>query len=275
MNDRVRIDVHEHVATVTLDRAGKMNAMDPAMFDALPAAAAEVEARGDVRAVVITGAGGNFSAGIDIAGFGGADIASSFADEAFALCGDTPANRYQHPTWVWHALSVPVIAAIEGVCFGAGVQVVSGADIRIAAPDSRLSVMEIKWGLVPDMGITATLRDVMPLDRLKLLAYTGQIIDGNEAAALGLVTQATPEPLASAQTLAAQIAGRSPDAVRAIKHLCNEAFESNRVEALRLEAAAQLGVMGTPNQVEAAMANMQKRAPAFADRRPEEPDAAA
>ncbi|MEO1118016.1 MAG: crotonase/enoyl-CoA hydratase family protein [Pseudomonadota bacterium] len=275
MNDRVRIDVHEHVATVTLDRADKMNAMDTAMFEALPEAAAAVAARGDVRAVVLTGSGGNFSAGIDIAGFGGQDIAGRFANEAFALCGDTPANRYQHPTWCWYALPMPVIAAIEGVCFGAGVQVASGADVRIAAPDAKLSIMEIKWGLVPDMAMTATLRGVIPLDRLKMLAYTGQIVDGAQAAALGLVTQATPDPLAVAQTLAAKIAGRSPDAIRATKHLCNEAFESDRGEALRLEAAAQLSVMGTPNQLEAAMANLQKRAPDFKDPGAAASDAAA
>ena len=270
MNDRVSIDVHQHVATVTLDRADKMNALDPAMFEALPAAAAEIAGRPEVRAVVLKGAGGNFSAGLDIAGFGGQQLAGGFAKTAFVHCGDTPANSYQHPAWAFYALPVPVIAAIEGVCFGGGVQIVAGADIRIAAPDARLSVMEIKWGLVPDMGITAVMRHVMPLDRLKELALTGRILSGSEAAELGLVTRASEAPVEAAQTLAAEIAGRSPDAVRGIKRLCNEAFEADRVEALRLEAAAQLAVMGTPNQMEAAMANMQKRAPDFAD-----PEAAA
>ena len=125
--------------------------------------------------------------------------------------------------------------------------------------------MEIKWGLVPDMGITAVMRHVMPLDRLKELAFTGRILSGSEAAELGLVTRTADAPVEAAQALAAEIAGRSPDAVRGIKQLCNEAFEAERAEALRLEAAAQLAVMGTPNQMEAAMANMQKRAPEFAD----------
>jgi enoyl-CoA hydratase/carnithine racemase len=240
-----------------------MNALDPAMFEAIPAAAYALADRSDVRAVVVTGAGGNFSAGLDVAGFGGLDMAKSFADIAFKHCGDTPANRYQYPVWALYELPMPVIAAIDGVCFGGGVQIASAADIRIASPDAKLSIMESKWGLVPDMGMTAVMRDVMPLDRLKMLTYTSRVISGAEAAELGLVTMAGESPLDLAQSLAAEIAGRSPDASRRAKALLNAAVEQDQQTALRLEAEAQLAVMGQPNQIEAVMANLQKRAPSF------------
>jgi enoyl-CoA hydratase/carnithine racemase len=263
MSERVTIEIVEHVATVTLSRPEKYNALDPAMFDAITEAGEALAGNRSVRAVVLTGAGGNFSAGLDVSSFG--STGGDFATVSKQLRGDSPANRFQSPGWVWRALPVPVIAAIEGVCYGGGLQIACGADIRIAAPDARLSVMEIKWGLIPDMAFTATLQGVLPLDHVRELTYTGRILSGEEAAAIGLVTHARPDPAGAARSLAGEIAARSPDAVRASKQLLNEAWHLPPAESLALEAQLQATVMMKPNQIEAVTANMQKRSPAFSD----------
>ena len=171
----------------------------------------------------------------------------------------------QRPALVWKQLPVPVIAAIHGVAFGGGCQIALGADIRIARGDARLSIMEIKWGLVPDMSITQTLRDLVPLDVAKELMFTGRIVSGAEAAALGLVTRTAEDPLAEAMTLAKEIASRSPDAVRAGKRLLEQSWRADPATGLGLEVKLQGDLMGTPNQVEAVNANFENRAPAFKD----------
>lgn len=266
MNDRVSVDIQDHIATVTLNRPEKYNAFDPAMFDAVSDAGRELSARADVRVIVLTGAGGNFSAGLDISGMGsGDDGVDDFSDVAFEKLYGTPANRFQHPAWVWHAAPVPVIAAIDGVCLGAGMQVAAGADIRLSAPDAKFSILEIKWGLVPDMGFTAVMRDVIRLDHLKQLAYTGRIVSADDALRLGLISEIHVDPLTRAQAMAQEIAGRSPDAVRATKRLVNQGWRQSQEESLLLEARLQEAVMNQGNQIEAVMANVQKRAPDFAD----------
>jgi len=160
---------------------------------------------------------------------------------------------------------VPVIAAVHGTCFGAGLQIVLGADVRIAAPDARLSVMESKWGLVPDMAITSTLPRLLPIDLAKELTYTARIVSGAEAAELGLVTRVAADPLAAARGLAAEIAGRSPDAVRAAKRLYNEAWHAPVEDGLLLEAQLQRGLIGSPNQLAAVRAGMSKQPAHFID----------
>ncbi|MFK8053130.1 MAG: crotonase/enoyl-CoA hydratase family protein [Woeseiaceae bacterium] len=266
MSDRVTVDIQDHIATVTLNRPEKFNAFDPQMFEAVSATGTELSARPDVRAIVLTGAGGNFSAGLDISSMGSADDATSdFADAAYKMIGDTPANRFQHPAWVWYAAPMPVIAAIDGVCLGAGMQVAAGADFRFAAKDARFSILEVKWGLVPDMGFTAVMRDVMRLDHLKQLAYTGRIVSADEALAYGLVSELHDDPVAAAMRVAEEIAGRSPDAVRATKHLVNESWRESQAAGLVREARLQDAVMNEPNQIESVMANVQKRAPNFID----------
>lgn len=266
MTEIVVTDVQENVATVTLSRPEKYNALNRAMFDAISEAGQALANRQDVRAVVLTGSGGNFCAGIDISGFGQADDpVGTFAGEAFALVGESPANRYQHPSWVWHALPMPVIAAIDGVCFGGGTQIAAGADIRIASPEARFSIMEVKWGLVPDMGFTPVMRHIMRLDHLKELTYSGRILTAAEALDYGLISKTEDDPLAAAQQLAGEIAAKSPDAIRGSKYLLNHAMSMDASAALRLEASTQLAVMGRANQMEAVMANMQKREPAFKD----------
>jgi enoyl-CoA hydratase/carnithine racemase len=158
-----------------------------------------------------------------------------------------------------------VIAAVHGVAFGAGLQIALGADIRIVAPDARLSVMEIKWGLIPDVGASQTLRHLVRMDVAKELTYTGRIISGSEAAELGIATHVSDTPREAALELAREIAGKSPDAIRAAKRLLNDAPYADLRAGLQAEAKLQRGLMGRPNQVEAVQSNIGKRAPVFED----------
>jgi enoyl-CoA hydratase/carnithine racemase len=266
MSDRVRIEIGDHVAEVTLNRPGKYNALDRAMFEGIVDAGESLARDASVRAVVLRGEGGNFSAGLDTSSFtdpsGGGPAVSA---EAMKPRGGTPANLFQSTAWVWKTLPVPVIAVLEGVVFGGGLQIALGADIRYAAPDARLSVMEIKWGLIPDMGLTHTLRGIMPLDRLKELTFSGRVVDGREAERMGLVTAAKSDPLSAARGLAREIAHRSPHAIRAGKRLLEETFVGDGADGLALEARLQSELMARPNQVEAVMANVEKRIPRFRD----------
>lgn len=264
MNERVSIAVNDHVAVVTLNRPEKKNAVDAAMFEALTNAGENLRANAAVRAVVLHGAGGNFCAGIDTAVFQVADAGIASA-ERMRPQGQSPANFYQGAAYVWQTLEVPVIAAIEGYCFGAGLQIAAGADIRHAQAEARLSIMEVKWGLVPDMGISVTLRDVMPVDRVRELAYSARIVSGREALQLGLVTAVSENPFESALTLANAIAAKSPDAIRAIKVLTGKAWSQPPAEALQTEARLQLALIGSPNQQEAVKANVGGRKPEYRD----------
>jgi enoyl-CoA hydratase/carnithine racemase len=264
MSERVSLAINDHVAIVTLNRPEKKNAADAGMFEALTRAGESIRANPAVRAVVLHGAGGNFCAGIDIAAFQGSDAGIASA-ERMRPQGQSPANFYQGAAYVWKELAVPVIAAIEGYCFGAGLQIAAGADIRYAHADARLSIMEIKWGLVPDMGISVTLRDVMPVDRVRELAYSGRIVSGQEALQLGLVTAVREKPLESARELAAEIAARSPDAIRAIKQLTTMAWSQPPADALKTEARLQMALIGSPNQQQAVKANLGGRKAEYRD----------
>ena len=264
MGDRVNVEIKDHVAEVTLNRPDKHNAVDLAMFEALIDAGENLAQDNDVRAVVLRGAGDNFCAGIDLSVFQGSGL-DGLDKNAFEPRDGSPANFFQSAAYVWRALPVPVIAAINGVAFGAGLQIALGADIRYATADARLSIMEIKWGIIPDMAITATLRDIMPADQAKQLAYSGRIIDGSEAEKIGLVTNVHDDPHGAANELATEIAGKSPDASRAIKALINTSWQDTVESALKREAKLQISVMGKPNQIEAVAANLEKRAPNFQD----------
>jgi enoyl-CoA hydratase/carnithine racemase len=179
---------------------------------------------------------------------------------------DRLANFAQRVTYDWSLVPAPVIAAIHGNCFGGGLQIALGADIRIAAPDAKLSIMEIKWGLVPDMGITQTLPRLLPIDVAKELTFSGRVVPGIEAAAIGLVTRTADDPLAAALALADEIAQKSPDAVRAAKRLYDETWAGNDpAAALVRESVLQTGLIGTPNQIAAVMAGMSGEKPVFAD----------
>ncbi len=265
MNDRVKLETRDHVAFVTLDRADKFNAVDIAMIDGLVAAGEAVAADPEVRAVVLQGDGEHFCAGIDLSVFQAGD--KILGPEMMAPQSGTDANYFQRPSLIWRELPVPVIAALHGICYGAGLQIAFGADMRIATPDCRLSVMEIKWGIIPDMGMSVSARGVVRPDHLKELAMTGRVISGDEAKDLGVVTEVGASPADRAAEIAAAIAGRSPDAVPAIKKLLNSALEGPQDAALRLEAELQMSVLGTPNQMEAVAANLEKREPRFAPRK--------
>lgn len=260
--ERVAISVSDHIATVTLTRPEKHNALDVAMFEATAAAAERVAGEPGVRAVVLHGEGPSFCSGLDVAGVMASQTGSE--DLMAPLRGPFP-NWFQRPAYGWIEVPVPVIAAIHGHCLGGGLQIALGADIRIATPDARLSVLEVKWGLIPDMAITRTLPRLVGIDVAKELAFTGRMVSGAEAASLGLVTHVADDPLAAAQALAAEIAGRSPDAVRGMKRLFNEAWTGSAEETLRLEANVQLGLLGTPNQLEAVRAGMLKEPARFTD----------
>jgi enoyl-CoA hydratase/carnithine racemase len=261
-SERVRIEVADHVATVTLTRADKHNALDLAMFEAIIAAAERMMSEPGVRAVVLHGEGPSFCSGLDLASL----MASAEGLDGIgkALNGDSP-NRFQRPAFDWIRVPVPVIAAVHGNCLGGGLQIALGADIRIAAPDARLSVMEVKWGLVPDMSITRTLPRLVGIDVAKELTYTGRVFSGAEAAELGVVTRVADEPLAAAQSLAAEIATRSPDAVRGAKRLLDESWTGAPEQTLSLEAEIQLGLIGSPNQLAAVTAGMTKQPAEFTD----------
>ena len=251
------------VATVTMVRPDKHNALDQPMFEGLVNAAEQVAGDASVRAVVLHGEGKSFCSGLDVASFmsgeGGTGVL--LAREEGRL-----ANLAQRVAYDWSLVPAPVIAAIHGNCFGGGLQIALGADIRIAAPDSKLSIMEVKWGLVPDMGITQTLPRLVPIDVAKELTFSGRIVSGSEALELGLVTRADEDPLSAALSLAEEISQKSPDAVRAAKRLYDETWASNdTAAALVLESELQTGLIGKPNQIAAVMAGMSGERPVFAD----------
>jgi enoyl-CoA hydratase/carnithine racemase len=262
MSDRVIIEVSEQVANVRLNRAQKHNAIDMKMFEALAEAADSIAADKSIRAVVLGAAGDNFCAGIDMGMFG-AEV--DFHGLLDATPATSPANVFQRSAYAWRELPIPVICALRGVVYGGGLQIALGADIRYASPETRLSIMEIKWGLIPDMAMTTTLRHIMPVDKVKELTFSGAVFDAEEALRYGVITAIHDDPLAAANTLAATIALKSPDAIRAAKRLVNSAWDLPEAEALRLEAALQKPLIGSPNQLESVMANMQKRQPDFRD----------
>ena len=244
-------------------RADKHNALDQAMFDGLMNAAEQLAGDVSVRAVVLHGEGKSFCSGLDVASFMGGRGGTGVL---LNRDGDRVANFAQRVTYDWSLVPAPVIAAVHGNCFGGGLQIALGADIRIAAPDAKLSVMEIKWGLVPDMGITQTLPRLMPIDVAKELTFTGRIVSGSEALALGLVTRAADDPLASALELANEIAQKSPDAIQAAKRLYNETWVSDdAAAALARESELQARLIGKPNQIAAVMAGMSGEQPVFVD----------
>lgn len=265
MQDCVRIENDNGpVATVWLNRPAKKNAWNMEMFDALAEAAGRLASAKGLRAVILRGAGGTFSAGLDLAMF--AEMAGrleAVKAEMLSPPGGGAANRFQRPVVGWLQVPVPVIAVVEGVCLGAGMQLALAADFRIAAPDARLSIMESKWGLVPDMGITRTLPRLVRADIAKKLIMTAQMMDAAEAAALGLVTEVAEDPAAAAQSFAETLCARSPEALAAAKRLVDEAWNGQAADTLRLEAELQAQLMGSPNQIEAVAANMAGRAPKY------------
>ena len=262
-DDRVTLTLADDgVAQVRLARPDKMNALDPAMFDAIVETGEALRTMKGVRAVVLAGEGRSFCAGLDLTSFaaGGSDPTRALVERTHGN-----ANRPQEAAMTWRKCPVPVIAAIHGVCFGGGLQIASGADIRVVAPDARLAIMEMRWGLVPDMGGYALWRGLVRGDVLRELVYTNREFSGTDAFAYGLATEVHADPLARAQAIAREIATRNPESVRAAKKLFDVMDDEPTDAILLAESRAQDGVIRKPNQVEAVMAGMQKRPPRFTD----------
>jgi enoyl-CoA hydratase/carnithine racemase len=267
MDDRIRLTVEDGIAQVRLARPAKMNALDPAMFAAIAEAGARLTDDAGLRAVVLSGEGRAFCAGLDFESFagmaggdGGGVPIRNLAERTHGVT-----NWAQHVVWLWRELPVPVIAAVHGVAFGGGLQLALGADLRYVAPDTRFSVMETKWGLVPDMAGTQLMRHLAREDIVRELTYTARIFTAEEALAYGFAPRVVDDPQAAAMTVAREIARRSPDAVRAAKRLLNAAPASDPRTGLVAEAIEQQKLIGSPNQVEAVRANLAKRPPRFAD----------
>ena len=271
--ERVIIEVAERVADVRLNRPDKLNALDPEMFSAIRAAAETVSADHSLRAVVLSGEGRGFCAGLDFGSFQAMSEASrrspdndgTPAADLLSRERGAQANAAQRVAWAWQEVPVPVIAAVHGVAFGGGLQIALGADIRFVAPDARLSIMEVRWGLVPDMAGTQLLRRLARLDVVKELTFTTRIVSGTDAVELGLATHVSEQPRQAALALAREIAAQSPDAVRAAKLLLNQSVQLDVAAGLALEASIQGGLIGGANQLEAAQSVLEKRAPVYED----------
>src|SRR5580693_9926932 len=259
-DERVSVTVEAGIASVRLNRPGKLNAIDHAMFTALSEASAAVAARADARVVVLSGNGRGFCAGLDIGSLGAGGTPSSIKQRTHGI-----ANLWQHAVWGWRELPVPVIAAVHGVAFGGGLQIALAADIRIVAPDARLAVMEARWGLVPDMAGIALLRGVVREDVARELTYTARQVSGTEAAALGLATRTADDPHGAAMELAGRIAASSPRAIRGAKRLFGLSQDAGAAELLLAESREQELLLNGPDIPEILTAQAENRAPRFAD----------
>ena len=262
MSTRVEVEIVDSIADVKLSRPDKLNALDMDMFASIIDTAKSIDANPSVRVVVLSGEGKGFCAGLEVKSIM-PELAN--ADSLLAASDDSPANLVQRAAWIWREIRVPVIASVHGPAFGAGLQIALGADIRIVSPDARLSLREVHWGLIPDLAVTQTVRNTVPLDIAKELSFTGREVSGEEAVGLHLATRATENPHAAAMDLAREIAGRSPDAVQRCKSLWNRASYTTVTEGLAMEAELQKQLIGGVNQQEAVLATIQKRQPVFQD----------
>ncbi|MCB0967692.1 MAG: crotonase/enoyl-CoA hydratase family protein [Ilumatobacter sp.] len=270
MSDRVIVSINDGIAEVRFNRADKRNALDREQFAAIAEAGESLKTAEGVRAVVLVGDGESFCAGLDFSmfsGMAGGDGTGQSEDRGNpgAIADGQITHLGQQVCWVWQELDVPVIAAVHGHALGGGFQIAMGADIRIAHPDTKWSVREVHWGLVPDMTGTFMLSKIVRQDIARELTYTARMVDGREAAEIGLVTRLSDTPYDDAMALAREIAGRSPGAVRGAKALFNRMFVEGAAEQFAMEREVIHAQIGTPNQVEAIMSNMEKRAPNFTD----------
>jgi len=260
MSDRVTISVSDHIADVRFNRPDKLNALDKAQLEGIADAGEKLADMSGIRAIVLSGEGKGFCAGLDMSSFTEPSTTSKLTERTHGN-----ANLYQHVVLQWRKLAPPVIAAVHGACIGGGLQFASAADIRIVAPDAKMSIMEMRWGLIPDMGSFSTWRSFVRDDILRELTYTNRIFSGEEGKDLGFVTHLSQTPREDAMTLATEIASRNPDAIKASKRLINVLPDLNEDEILMMESEEQDKIGRTPNQIEAVMAFMQKRAANFTD----------
>ena len=260
MEERVTVEISGGVAHVALNRPDKLNALDLAMFEALVAVGRRLSDEKGVRAVVLSGTARSFSVGIDLgalAGIGGLELTS----RTHGQC-----NLFQQAVMQCRELPIPVIAAIHGHALGGGCQLAMGADVRIVTPDAQLSVREVVWGLVPDMAGTALMRRFLRDDVIRDITFSGRILSGKEAFAIGLATRLADDALLAAFALAREIAGHSPDAIRSAKRLLNSAASGVDDAAMLLaEAQEQQRLLGSRNHGEALAAYHDRRTPAYED----------
>ena len=259
---RVSVTYENHIAHVRLTRADKMNAVDQAMIDAIINAGQEVAAS-DARVAVLSGEGKAFCAGIDISGLSGMIGKDPTELLLPRTHGEGSTNQWQEVAMNWHRLEIPVIAALHGAVYGAGMQLALGADIRIASPDAKFAVMEMKWGIVPDMGGMVLLPPLVRTDVLRQLTYTATPIKADRAEKWGLVTELAEDPLAAAMDLAGVIAGKSPSAIKAAKRLISLAETADAQTVLNAESQEQAELMGKPHQMEVVAAEFGKRPAVF------------
>lgn len=260
--DRVIVERDGAVAHVKMNRPSKRNGLDLAMFEGLIETGEKLREDRSLRAVVLSGEGKAFCAGLDFMSFmSSPEVGKKLLERPEG----SPANLAQRCAWVWRELPVPVICAVHGQAFGGGLQIALATDIRLVRPDAQLSVMEIRWGLIPDMSMSQTLLGLVPPDVAKELTWTGRVVSGEEAHALGLATRVCDDPVADALAMARTIAGKSPHAIQAAKRLIDEAPKMSVAEALAFETELQLPLLGSPNQMEAVQANFAKREPSFRD----------
>ena len=267
MNDRISITMLEDgIADVRMTRVDKMNALDSAQWTALVEAIETLKAMSGLRVVVLSGEGRAFCAGLDLSSMqsdrepGGSSAGGSLADRTHGV-----ANNAQYAAWGWRELPVPVIAAVHGVAFGAGSQIMAAADIRIVHPDTRIAIMEMKWGLVPDVAGMPLWRTQVADDVLREMIYTNREFNGVEAKEMGFATHVSDNPHAHAMELARVIANKNPHAIRGAKRLCNLMGDATDAELLQAESDEQVLVIRKPNQMEAVMASMEKRKPNFGE----------
>jgi enoyl-CoA hydratase/carnithine racemase len=263
---RVTVTLEGGVADVRLNRPDKRNALDPAMFEALVAAGERLKVEQGLRAVVLSGEGPDFCAGLDFGSFQAMREGGRLSATVKLPPSAGPARATgQRAAYVWAELPVPVIAAVRGNALGGGLQISLGADIRIVAPDARLSVFEVAWGLIPDMTGTQLLPELVGRDVAKELTYTGRIVSGEEAVRIGLATRTDAEPVAAALAMAREIAARSPHAIRAAKRLLDLAGRTDLASGFAAEQEEIGALIGSPNQIEAVAARFAKRDPDFSD----------
>lgn len=263
MSDRVLLDVRAGVAYVTLNRAEKYNGLDLPMLRGLVDVAGRIAADREIRAVILAGAGPAFCAGLDFASVG--KDPRAFAMAGLKLPGGL--NLFQRACWTWRELPVPVVAVLHGHCFGGGMQLALAADFRFATPDCELSIMEGKWGLIPDMTGSVTLRELVPMDVAKRLTMTAEVFDGRQALGYGLVTAVADEPLKEAEALVDQLLARSPDAIALTKKLFHRTWTRRPARAFWTETVLQARLLRGANHRIARAANLAKESPAFVSRR--------
>ena len=274
-NDRVSVAIKDGIADVRLDRADKRNALDPAMFAAIAKAGKDLVTNREVRAVVLSGNGNSFCAGLDFASFqsmadsgasgtgAGEQKNAGVQENAGSMQPGAITHLAQQICWVWQEVPVPVVAALQGHALGGGMQLALGADIRIAHAETQFAMREVHWGLIPDMTGTLMLSRLVRDDVAKDLVFSARIISGVEAHQLGVVTRLSDKPLETAIEIAREIADRSPDAVRGAKALINRLSNDGAAEHFAEERRIIYSLIGKPNQVEAVMSNFEKRPAKF------------